>query len=794
MTKTIHISGLQNGERIESRILEEQIQNAVNTGARILEVEALGQHGIGGRLPVSEQEPVHITITGSSGQRTGSMGFPGTFIDIHGPASDDIGWLNAGAEITVRGNASNGAANGMAQGRIFVDGSIGARGMTMTKRNPRFDPPELWIKGSAGDYFAEFMAGGIAVVCGIDAQTPDNVLGYRPCVGMVGGKIYFRGPIQGFSEADAKLVPMDDANWDWLSANINIFADRIDQPGIIDQLTNRDEWQIIEARLPFEKVEKRHLSMAEFHRNVWDQELGRGGLVGDLTDLDRSPIPLITTDTLRRFVPVWENHKYMAPCQASCPTGIPVQKRWQLIREGNLEQAIDMALRYTPFPATVCGYLCPNLCMQNCTRQIQRMSPIDVHVLGQKSIEARMPELPPRTDKKIAVIGGGPAGISVAWQLRLAGHNVTIFDRDTSLGGKITSAIPESRIPREVLEAELARVREVIEHVQLEEDMSAEKFAELQSDFDFVVVASGASSPRTLPVPGKEHLITALDFLKQAKAGTIQPGKQVVIIGAGNVGCDVATEAGRLGCRDITLIDIQEPASFGKEREEAERYGARFKFPCFTKEITDQGVVLTTGELVPADMVIVSIGDQPELSFLPRTVATKRGWITVNDVFQTTDPKVFAIGDIVKPGLITDAIGAGRRAALAIDAMLTGSRPTGDPATMLEHTATSLEYVQRDGEQSEMIDYSRMTLEYFNPRVTEFESLDRCAEECSSCGSCRDCGLCVAICPQEAISRNALDNGDFEMVSDPKRCIGCGFCADACPCGIWTLVPNTPMG
>jgi NADPH-dependent glutamate synthase beta subunit-like oxidoreductase/glutamate synthase domain-containing protein 3/ferredoxin len=794
MTKTIHISGLQNGERIESRILEEQIQNAVNTGARILEVEALGQHGIGGRLPVSEQEPVHITITGSSGQRTGSMGFPGTFIDIHGPASDDIGWLNAGAEITVRGNASNGAANGMAQGKVFVAGSIGARGMTMTKRNPRFDPPELWIKGSAGDYFAEFMAGGIAVVCGIDAQTPDNVLGYRPCVGMVGGKIYFRGPIQGFSEADAKLVPMDDANWDWLSANINIFADRIDQPGIIDRLANRDEWQIIEARLPFEKVEKRHLSMAEFHRNVWDQELGRGGLVGDLTDLDRSPIPLITTDTLRRFVPVWENHKYMAPCQASCPTGIPVQKRWQLIREGNLEQAIDMALRYTPFPATVCGYLCPNLCMQNCTRQIQRMSPIDVHVLGQKSIEARMPELPPRTDKKIAVIGGGPAGISVAWQLRLAGHNVTIFDRDTSLGGKITSAIPESRIPREVLEAELARVREVIEHVQLEEDMSAEKFAELQSDFDFVVVASGASSPRTLPVPGKEHLITALDFLKKAKAGTIQPGKQVVIIGAGNVGCDVATEAGRLGCRDITLIDIQEPASFGKEREDAERYGARFKFPCFTKEITDQGVVLTTGELVPADMVIVSIGDQPELSFLPRTVATKRGWITVNDVFQTTDPKVFAIGDIVKPGLITDAIGAGRRAALAIDAMLTGSRPTGDPATMLEHTATSLEYVQRDGEQSEMIDYSRMTLEYFNPRVTEFESLDRCAEECSSCGSCRDCGLCVAICPQEAISRNALDNGDFEMVSDPKRCIGCGFCADACPCGIWSLVPNTPMG
>jgi NADPH-dependent glutamate synthase beta subunit-like oxidoreductase/glutamate synthase domain-containing protein 3/ferredoxin len=794
MTKTVHISGLQNGVRIESRILEEQIQSAVQKGARILEVKALGQHGIGGRLPVSEQEPVHITITGSSGQRTGSMGFPGTFIDIHGPASDDIGWLNAGAEITVRGNASNGAANGMAQGKIFVDGSIGSRGMTMTKRNPRFAPPELWVKGSVGDYFAEFMAGGIAVVCGINAQNPDNVLGYRPCVGMVGGKIFFRGPIQGFSEADAKLVPMDDANWDWLSANINIFADRIDQPGIIDRLANRDEWQIIEARTPSEKVVKRHLSMAEFHARVWDKELGRGGLVGDLTDLDRSPIPLITTDTLRRFVPVWENCKYQAPCQASCPTGIPVQKRWQLIREGQPQKAIDLALKYTPFPATVCGYLCPNLCMQNCTRQIRHMAPIDVHVLGQKSIQAEVPPLPPLSESRVAVIGGGPAGISVAWQLRLAGHGATVFDRDKTLGGKITSAIPTSRIPREILEAELSRAREIIDHVQLEEDVTAEKFAQLYRDFDFVVVAAGASTPRTLPVPGKEHLITALDFLKRAKTGDIRPGKRMVIIGAGNVGCDVATEAGRLGCKDITLIDIQEPASFGKEREEAEKYGAVFKFPCFTKEITRKGVVLTTGELVPADMVIVSIGDQPDLSFLPDTIATQRGWITVNDIFQTTDPKVFAIGDIVKPGLITDAIGAGRQAALAIDAMLTGKRPMGDPSTMLEHTATSLEYFQQEGEQSEMIDYSRMTLEYFNPRVTQFDSLEHCAQECSSCGSCRDCGLCVTICPRAAISRKTLENGGFEMVSDPKRCIGCGFCANACPCGIWNMVPNTPLG
>ncbi len=94
------------------------------------------------------------------------MGFPNTVIDVMGPASDDVGWLNAGADIIVHGHATNGCGNAMAQGKIYVAGDIGARGMTMTKHNPRFDAPELWVLGSVGDSFAEFMAGGIAVICG----------------------------------------------------------------------------------------------------------------------------------------------------------------------------------------------------------------------------------------------------------------------------------------------------------------------------------------------------------------------------------------------------------------------------------------------------------------------------------------------------------------------------------------------------------------------------------------------------------------------------------------------------
>ena len=95
---------------------------------------------------------------------------------------------------------------------------------------------------------------------------------------------------------------------------------------------------------------------------------------------------------------------------------------------------------------------------------------------------------------------------------------------------------------------------------------------QLKEDFDYIVIAVGARKPLSLPVPGKKRLVTALDFLKKAKTDDAKPGKQVVIIGAGNVGCDVATEAHRLGARDITLIDIQEPASFGKERDAAEAF------------------------------------------------------------------------------------------------------------------------------------------------------------------------------------------------------------------------------
>ena len=268
-------------------------------------------------------------------------------------------------------------------------------------------------------------------------------------------------------------------------------------------------------------------------------------------------------------------------------------------------------------------------------------------------------------------------------------------------------------------------------------------------------------------------MIPALDFLLQSKSGRIQVGRRVVIVGAGNVGCDAATEAFRLGAEEVTLVDIQEPLSFGKERKAAEEAGARFRWPCFSKAVTEKGLELTSGEVIPADTVIISVGDMPDLDFLPETVAVERGFVKVES-YQTTDPQVFAIGDAVKLGLLTDAIGAGRKAAQAISDILEGKRPRGDAR--------------------KMIDYNRIRLEYFDPRMLKFDGIEQCASQCSSCGACRDCGICVTMCPQTAISRQEKDNPfGFEMVVDPDRCIGCGFCAGSCPCGIWDLVENDPL-
>jgi ferredoxin len=184
-------------------------------------------------------------------------------------------------------------------------------------------------------------------------------------------------------------------------------------------------------------------------------------------------------------------------------------------------------------------------------------------------------------------------------------------------------------------------------------------------------------------------------------------------------------------------------------------------------------VELTNGEILSADTVIVSIGDQPDIEFLSEDIVTQNGFITVDDRFRSNDPQVFAIGDAVKPGILTDAIGAGRIAADTIDDLLKGKHETYDKLPP--------------------IDMARVKLEYYDSRVLVFDDSSACASQCASCGACRDCALCETICPRGAISRHSLNDDAYEYVVDAERCIGCGFCAGACPTGVWRLTENEPL-
>lgn len=770
------IEGRVHGERVASRILEERIQDAVKSGSRELYIKADGQHGIGGRI-WPRDEKVKIMVEGPVGQRVGSMGMEGTEIVVRGGASDDVGWINCGAVITVLGDVTNGAHNAAAQGKLYVQGGGGARCDTMTKRNPRFAPPESWYFRDVGDSFAEFKAGGIAVVCGVNPRHPDGILGYRPCVGMVGGTIYFRGRVKGHSASDVHIVDLAETDWQWLTENMASYLRAIDRESYYDELTKDiNDWKKIIAYSPPERTKLKlgRRKMIDFKEKVWDAGTGKGGIFALFLNHDQSPLPYVTTGEYRRNRPVWSNDKYLPPCAYNCPTRIPSHRRATLIRQGRTQEALEMVLQYSPLPATVCGEICPNLCMTACTRgRIDR--PLNIKEYGKLALELKALKPASKTGYKIGIIGGGPGGLSAAWQLGLKGHTVNLYESADKLGGKIELCIPRERLPHDVLAKELSRFSEIGVEVRTGNKVDRRMFDEIYKDNDVVIVACGAHEPRRLKFAGSADAATAIDFLKAINFGTAPDlkGKRIVVIGAGNVGMDVAAQAFDCGAKSVTAVDVQKPAAFGHEMDVAKSRGTEIVWPKIAEryEKKEKMIYFTDGTSLAADYVIVSIGETPILDFLPPDVHTERGWIVVNDKMQTSDTKVYAIGDATRPGLVTHAIGQGRVAADVIHSEL-----------------MHYDYMP---EVRTVVPYERINTAYYEGcRTTPAFKPDTEANVCMSCGSCRDCRMCEETCYWGAISRVDKGGGAYEYVVDADKCIGCGFCAGICPCGVWEMVEN----
>jgi len=757
----------EKNQRISTQQLLQKIYTALESGETEFEILSSGHHDIGGPLWTEDGQPLKFRVK-NPGQRVGSFGLDGTEIVVEGSAPADAGWLNAGATLTILGDGGDTTAHCAASGNIYVAGRVGTRSGSLMKHDPAYEPPEFWILKNTGSFSFEFMGGGIAVVCGYGCQDLDSILGDRACVGMVGGTIYVRGAVAGLSD-EVWLLDLDDADQAFLLDNMPVFLEKIGRPQLFAELTELSQWKKIVAKTYEERNAFSRLTMREFRTQKWVE----GGIFGDIVKDDYTHVAgLVNAGADRLKIPHWQDKRFGAPCQVACPSNIPTQDRINLLRQGKMKEALELVLNYSPFPASVCGEVCPNLCMDACSRRYVD-KPVAMKELGRLSLSAASPTPKPSSGKKVAVIGGGPGGLSAAWQLKLLGHDTVVFEADKEVGGKLRQVIPTERLPENSLNSEINRIKELGIDIRANTKVDVPLFEEIRKEFDAIVIASGAHNAVVIPFPGHERLVKGLDFLKEINAGgKPKVGERVVVMGAGNAGMDVCLGAYAMGAKKVIAIDIQRPAAYKKEIDHVKALGGEIRWPVFTDRITEEGVYTKDGQLIEADTVIISIGERPDLSFVPRDWLTDRGMMAVDACGQVTKaPGVFSIGDTVQPGLLTHAIGGGQEAAQYIDDYLAGRE---------------LVAIQKP----EMINQSCLSKELFKPRNRGRFCVTDAKDEtlrCISCGTCRDCSMCLEACPEGAIRRVEKADGTFEYVSDDDVCIGCSLCAGICPCGVWAM-------
>ena len=224
------INTIDGNQRMSTQDLLEAINSALAAGETDFYIEGSGQHDIGGPLWHPEGKPLKFTVK-NPGQRVGSMCLEGTEIVVEGSAPADVGWLNAGGRIVVKGDGGDTTSHCAASGAIYVGGRAGTRSGSLMKHDPLYDPPEFWVLKNCGSFSFEFMSGGIAVVCGYDSEAFDSVLGDRSCTGMVGGILYFRGTAQGISGKDTKIRPLAPEDISYLDGKMDDFLQSIGRPG-----------------------------------------------------------------------------------------------------------------------------------------------------------------------------------------------------------------------------------------------------------------------------------------------------------------------------------------------------------------------------------------------------------------------------------------------------------------------------------------------------------------------------------------------------------------------------------
>lgn len=350
----LRISTVNDHQRMSTQTLLQTIAEAVAKGETEIHVSASGQHDIGGPLWNDEGKTLHFTIT-NPGQRVGSMCMPNTSIVVEGPAPADAGWLNAGGTVTIRGDAGDTAGHCAAGGKIYIGGRAGTRSGSLMKHDPDAEAPELWILNSTGSFSFEFMGGGKAIVCGHNSQTMPSVLGERPCVGMVGGVIYFRGPYKELSD-DVEILPLDEEDQKWLDNGLDQFLAAVNKSKLKKELSLWKHWhKLVPANKTFTRTKK---AMSEFHQKNWFDS----GIFGDVLKDDLKVIPLVNAGADKLAAAYREDEQLCTDCKKclrACPQAA-IKRRTQTepqdmgkdypIYTVNLEKCIGCG---------ICAAICP---------------------------------------------------------------------------------------------------------------------------------------------------------------------------------------------------------------------------------------------------------------------------------------------------------------------------------------------------------------------------------------------------------------------------------------------------
>ena len=526
--------------------------------------------------------------------------------------------------------------------------------------------------------------------------------------------------------------------------------------------------------------------------------------------------------------------KKVPPCTAGCPAGEDIRGFHNLLTgdeksDNKWDAAWYRIVDTNPFPA-IMGRICPHPCESTCNRQ-HREESIGINAveqaIGEHGIEAglKLPQAGPDTGMRVAVIGAGPAGLSVAYQLRRKGHAVTIYDFNEKPGGMMLYGIMGYRVDRKVLDAEVGKIIDLgVETkmgIRVGTDISLEQ---LEKDYDAVFIGVGAQIGRSLPIEGfskRPETTNAIDFLRnyELQGDDFKIGKKVVVIGDGNVAMDVARLARRMGSEStiISAVPREEMNCYPDEFEDAIEEGAKIEYLVGTFEVLEskngvQGVKCAkmvkkekgeegwdakipfmrykaTGDVfeIESDMIVASIGQTTDMNGFENTINENDSLLKLDKYFRVKGKEnVFGGGDALKIDLITTAVGHGRKAADSIDAFLQGKNmPEAPYREVINVKKQDLNYFFHSNQTRRRHQVAENIVGNHN-EVLEALTKEQAIEEskrCMSCGLCFDCKQCSSFCPQEAISRYKDNPIGEVMYTHYTKCVGCHLCALVCPTG-----------